>query len=202
MIGSGVSGLPPSWKIVSRIVPGCEVVGAHLVDLRALLRGRRLLQVERGELAQRVGVLRSQRDVALERLDRAVGVAGCLLRRREIPERLGVLRVVEHALLGVGDGRRAASTCRVADDVAEADATGADAEADEPEREDEREEEEHPLRMPAKPREEHGVLDYDVGSACCSSRPRALRAASISSSHVFPPFSYRGLPDTSVATTP
>ena len=99
------------------------------------------------------------------------------------------------------DGCPAASR-GVADDVAEADPAGADAEADETEPEDEREEEEHPLRMPAKPREEHGVLDYDVGSADCSSRPRALRAASISSSHVFPPFSYRGLPDTRVARTP
>ena len=95
-----------------------------------------------------------------------------------------------------------AATGGIADDVAEADAAGADAEADEAEREDEREEQEHPLRVPAKPGEEHGVFDYDVGPACCRSRPRALRAASISSSHVFPPFSYRGLPDTSVATTP
>ena len=82
-----------------------------------------------------------------------------------------------------------------------------DAEADEAEPEHEREEEEHPLRVPAKPREEHGVLDRRRGRrgdawALPQHRLRALRAASLSSSHVFPPFSYRGSPDTRVATTP
>ena len=188
VIGSGVERLPPSWKMVSRIDPG-EVVGARLVDLGALLRLGRLLQVEGGELAERVRVLRPERDVALQRLDRLVGVALGLVRGREVAERLRVLRVVEHRCSASETDGTPLAAGRVAEDVADADAAGADAEADEAEPEDEREEEEHPLRMPAKPGEEHGVLDYDVGSASCSSRPRALRAASISSSHVFPPLS-------------
>ena len=145
-------------------------------------------EVEAGQIDESGGVLRLECDEAFERLDRVIRVPLRLVRGREIAKSRRIAGILRHALLGIVD-RGHARAARAAEDVADSHSSGADPEAHEAEPEDQREEQEHPLRVPAQLGEEHGVLDRYGLVAGRRSRPRALRATSISSSHVFPPFS-------------
>src|SRR6266487_1023479 len=165
-----------------------QVVGAELRVLGPLLGVACLAEVEPGELAESVDVPRSKLRKALERRDRAGRVPLRLVRGREVAEGLRVLRVLVDALLRTRD-RRDTGASTAFQDVPESDTAGADPEAHETEPEDQGEEDEHPLRMSAKPGEEHGVLDYDVARARDRSRLRALCASAISSGHASTPFS-------------
>src|SRR4029079_16074861 len=129
-------------------------------------------------------VLRALRDVAVQHCDRFVRVAVLLQSCGELALGCGALRVLLQLLARVVDRDVAARGAVVAaNEVTERRIlVGADPEADEADREDEREEDEHPLRVPAQPREEHRVLErYEVTVALWSMRPRLARAASISS---------------------
>src|SRR5918995_580145 len=181
-----------------------EVAGAELRDLCVLPPRVREPEMEAGELAERVLVLRALLDVLGQDGDRLRGLPVLLERRSQIALRRGAARIVLQLLPGVADrevaARRAAA---VAKDVADPGSlVGPDSEGDEADREHEREEDEHPLRVPAQPREEHRVFDrYEIAVALAgrSMRPRAADAAAISSCHSVPPLSYLVWPSTRVA---
>ena len=166
--------------------------GSDLRLLELLLVLARPSQMEAGELAIGVRRPRLEGDRLVEGVDCACGVALGLERRRQVAPGLRILRPAGRLLLRVGDGLAGARAALVAEDVADSRAAGADAEDDEPEPEDEREEHEHPLRVAAKPREEHGVLDRRRRRGARprrygSMRLRALRAALLESGHSLVP---------------
>src|SRR5215203_550270 len=156
---------------LNRIAPVARALGA--------------LEVQRSELGGRLGVLRPQLLVLLERRDCLVVLALGLAGGREQSVRLRVLRILRDPvarLVGVLLGRvAAAEEVEVPlQQVAEAAGAGADAEQDEAEAEDEREEDEHPPRLPAELREEHVLFGGDArvaGRADLLARPRLADGA-------------------------
>ena len=154
-----------------------------------------------GELPR---VLGREPRVLLERGDRLVGPALSFERVRKRLVRFRLARMLVHPLLRGGD-RGPASTAfrpeRVADHLAEVEASGAHAEEREARAEDDHHHGERPLRLRAQAREEEGALYRARGATAAAalggaapvggaSIARLARsAAAVNSCHSNPPFS-------------
>ena len=141
-----------------------DAPAGRLVQVR-LDRGRVVAQIRRaalvvaGELLQRVGVMRPELHVPLERGDRLVGLVLVRERRRQLAPGGCVGRVLGDLVARVGFRRPRRGAAAVEDVADTGSAAAADPEDHEADPEDEREEDEHPLRLPPELGEEHLRLD-------------------------------------------
>src|SRR5262245_61242902 len=158
-------------------------------ELLVLIRERvlvlellRLRELQPGERRPRRGVLLLDRRQLLERVDGAGGVALRLVRRRELPVRLRVVRMLLDVLLR-GRDRRAVllEDVEVAEQLVEAAVRArADAEEREGDGEDDGEHDVHRLRAPAHPDEEELLVRVAAGGVLAAAPgPRLRRSLSL-----------------------
>jgi hypothetical protein len=150
-----------------------------------VLQPRPQCRVQPRERGERVGVLRPQLRISGESRGRSTQIALRLQCAGEVLVRRGILWVLLDPVSRLRLGRRAAGAAVVVEDVEEAEAAaGADAEDDEPDGENDREQQEHPLRLPAKLRKEHGLLcDASRGCRLCApTTAGCLRLSTLASS--------------------
>ena len=199
----------------SNVADGFAAFAACWASVHLRLQGGCLLRVLRGELRERVGVLRLQRRVALECRDRVGGLVLLLEGGRERAPVGRVARIGVRLLLKVRDVRaaRAARAEEVLQRIADTRSAGADAEQRERGRECDCQPDVDPLGVVSQAREEQLVLPLGRLLAarrlrrrcyrCCgaSIRPRAALAVLRTSCHSLSPVRYLVLPSTTVSST-